>query len=361
MKHRFFNIKGLKHLRSGSVDLAIECFQKSLTLDANYFEATYNLGLSYHQIGQLDLAIRSYKKAVLINPIIAIRHNNKILSVIHLFMEGLIPDAIDTLNELIQQNPNDALLYNMMGGCFTRTNQIDKAVQSYKLAIKLKPNYSVPIHMLNSLTGYTSEEPPMEYVRNLFDDYAESYDESMLNHLEYNLPFIIKDIILKLDHGISDFDKAIDLGCGTGLAGKDLKSLCENLSGIDISENMVDRAKKLNIYDNLFVGDIVDKLTEINDNFDLFVSLDVLIYVGDLKSIFHAIRKRCNKNALFIFSIEVQDKAFSLQKSARYAHSNNYILEISANIFELLDSQNIRLRKEGNEWIEGKVYVLRAK
>jgi len=361
MKHRFFNIKGLKHLRSGSVDLAIECFQKSLTLDANYFEATYNLGLSYHQIGQLDLAIRSYKKAVLINPIIAIRHNNKILSVIHLFMEGLIPDAIDTLNELIQQNPNDALLYNMMGGCFTRTNQIDKAVQSYKLAIKLKPNYSVPIHMLNSLTGYTSEEPPMEYVRNLFDDYAESYDESMLNHLEYNLPFIIKDIILKLDHGTRNFDKAIDLGCGTGLAGKDLKSLCENLSGIDISENMVDRAKKLNIYDNLFVGDIVDKLTEINDNFDLFVSLDVLIYVGDLKSIFHAIRKRCNKNALFVFSIEVQDKGFSLQKSARYAHSNNYILEISANIFELLDSQNIRLRKEGNEWIEGKVYVLRAK
>jgi len=136
MKHRFFNIKGSRYLKAGKIELAIKYFHKSLALNSNYFEANYNLGFSYHQLGQLDLAVRSYKKAVLINSTFAIKHNNKTLSVIHLFMEGLIPDAIDTLTQLIQQNPKDALLYNMLGGCYTRTNQIDKAIQSYKLALK---------------------------------------------------------------------------------------------------------------------------------------------------------------------------------------------------------------------------------
>lgn len=360
MNHRLLNIKGLRHLRSGHIDKAIECFQKSLSIDSSYFEANYNLGFSYHQLGQLDLAVRKYKKAVLVNPTLATKHKNEILSVIHLFMEDLIPDALDTLNKLIQQKPNDALLYNMLGGCYTRINQIDKAIQSYKLAIKLEPNYSVPIHMLNSLTGFTSKEPPKEYVRNLFDDYAESYDDSLLNHLEYNLPFMVKEMILKVDDKIKYYEKAVDLGCGTGLAGKDLKSICSSLTGIDISSNMVAIAKKLNVYNNFYVGDIVEKLTLINDTYDLFVSLDVLIYIGDLNSIFHAIRKRCNKNALFVFSVEIQDKGYSLLKNARYAHSDSYILEASAKSFDLVESQNVRLRKEGANWIEGKVYILRA-
>lgn len=360
MKHRFLNIRGKRSLNSGQIESAINYFKKSLAINPNFFEANYNLGFSYHQLGQLDLAVRSYKKSVLVNPTLAMRHNNKILSVIYLFMEGLFPDALDTLNELIQQNPNDAMLFNMMGGCFTKTNQIDRAIQSYKLAIRLKPNYSVPIHMLNSLTGFTSKEPPKEYVRNLFDDYAESYDDSLLNHLEYNLPFIIKEMILKVDNRTKSFEKAIDLGCGTGLAGKDLKSICAKLTGIDISENMVNRAKKLNIYNNFYIGDIVENLILIKDKYDLFVSLDVLIYIGDLNSIFNAIRKRCNKNALFVFSVETQDKGYSLLKNSRYAHSNKYIIETSEKNFDLVESQDVKLRKEGSNWIEGKVYILRA-
>ena len=68
-----------------------------------------------------------------------------------------------------------------------------------------------------------------------------------------------------------------------------------------------------------------------------------------------------HKNSFFIFSIEThQGEGYSLLKSSRYAHSDSYILEVASYGFELVDSQNVKLRKEGNNWINGKIYILKT-
>jgi len=93
----------------------------------------------------------------------------------------------------------------------------------------------------------------------------------------------------------------------------------------------------------------------------LFIALDVLIYIGEVESIFNAVKNCCNKNALFIFSIEIQEgHDYSLLKSSRYAHSENYILNIVSDMFEVLGSQEVKLRKEGEVWIDGKIYIMQA-
>ena len=56
----------------------------------------------------------------------------------------------------------------------------------------------------------------------------------------------------------------------------------------------------------------------------------------------------------------IKGEGYSLLKSSRYAHSDSYILEVASNGFELVDSQNVKLRKEGNKWIDGKIYILKA-
>ena len=287
------------------------------------------------------------------------------LTVINLFLclyfsKGQVPDALDLLNILIKDSPEDALLFNMLGGCYASLGQLDMAIENYEMALTYKPNYAIPQHMLNSLTGNTSKEPPKEYVKNLFDDYAERFDESLLEKLQYKLPFIIKELILKLNTKLK-YNKVIDLGCGTGLAGSDLRQISENLTGVDLSENMVAKAKELAIYDSLMVGDIVEKLDSSKEKYDLFVALDVFIYIGEPTNFFNAVKKCCNKNSLFIFSIEThQGEGYSLLKSSRYAHSDSYILEVASNGFELVDSQNVKLRKEGNKWIDGKIYILKV-
>jgi len=361
MKHKLFNIRGTRYANLGQLDTAISYYEKALSIKPDYAEAHYNLGFSHHRLGQLDAAVRSYKKVVAINPDYAEAHNNKILSVIYFFTNGQIPDAIDTLEALIKDNPNDALLFNMIGGCYASLGQLDMAIKNYEKAIAIKPDYAVPQHMLNVLTGNTSTEPPKEYVKNLFDDYAERFDDSLIKQLEYKLPFLMKGLILKLDPTRKTFKKVIDLGCGTGLTGKELRDISDNLTGIDISSNMVAKTRELNLYDRLIVGDIVDILDTSKEKYDLFIALDVFIYIGELTKIFKTVRQCSNENALFIFSIESQvDDGYSLLKTGRYSHSESYVLKTTSDEFKLIESQEVNLRKEKEGWIEGKIFIMQV-
>ena len=299
-----------------------------------------------------------FKKVVALDSDYAVTSENKILGVIYYFSQNNIQEALETLNMLVEKNPTDALLFNMLGGCLVSIGQTEMAIANYQKALELEPEYAIPRHMLNSLTGQTSKEPPKEYVKNLFNDYAHRFNDSLVNNLQYNLPFIIKELILELNKEKLEFNNVIDLGCGTSLAGKNLRDISTILTGVDVSENMISEAEKLDIYDKLLVGDIVEELSLMEDKFDLLIALDVLIYVGDVKSIFQAVRKRCKIDSLFVFSVEIQDESgYSLLKSSRYAHSGKYIMDQAAELFKLVDSKDLRLRKEGNNWINGKVFV----
>ena len=107
--------------------------------------------------------------------------------------------------------------------------------------------------------------------------------------------------------------------------------------------------------------DIVDILRTSKEKYDLFISLDVFIYLGELSIIFNAVRNCSYNDAIFIFSIELQeDKEYSLLKSGRYSHSEEYILKTASNGFKLIEHYDIRLRKEKKGWINGKIFVLQV-
>jgi predicted TPR repeat methyltransferase len=359
MKHELFNKQGVELARKNLFIEAKHSFEKALKLKSDFTDAINNLGFTHHKLGNLDQAVRLYKRVVALDPNFALESNNKILSVIYFFSQGDIQEALKILNILVEKNPKDALLFNMLGGCLVSIGKTDMAIANYQKALEFEPEYAIPKHMLNSLTGYTSKKPPKQYVKNLFDDYANRFNDALVNNLQYSLPFVIKELILQSNSGKSEYQNVIDLGCGTGLAGNDLRDISTNLIGIDISENMVSEAEKLNIYDTLIVGDIVEKLNVSHHKFDLIVALDVLIYIGDVQSIFQAVQNSCKPDSLFVFSVETQaESGYSLLKSSRYAHSDKYIIDQSAGLFKLVNSENVRLRKEGESWIQGKVYVL---
>ena len=191
MKHELYNIKGKRCAKLGELETAISFYEKAISIKSEYVDAHYNLGSANHKLGRLDSAVTSYKKVVAISPNYAKTHNNKILSVIYFFSKQLIPDAIDVLEELIKYSPYDALLFNMTGGCYASQGETDLAIKFYEKALDLKPDYAIPQHMLNSLQGNKSKRPPKEYVKNLFDDYAERFDEALLNQLQYKLPSLL--------------------------------------------------------------------------------------------------------------------------------------------------------------------------
>ena len=357
MEHIFLFEKANQYCEENQFDKAINCYEKAILIKSDYIEAYYHLANLHHQIGNLDKAVRNFKKIVALNPDYSKNHSNKILLVIYFFLQGDINSALETLKILIDSNPSDALLFNMMGGCYLSLRQIDLAIQSYDKALEINPDYAIPKHMINSLKGNTTKEPPKEYVKNLFDDYAERFNDSLVQGLQYKLPFMIKDVIQNAS-SVSRYSRTIDLGCGTGLSGNGLRMISDHLSGVDISENMISKADELNLYDNLYTGDIVEVLNSIQLNFDLFVALDVLIYVGDVKSIFSTVHKYSNHESLFVFSTEIQEESgYSLLQSSRYSHSDSYIMNQANEKFKLVKSENLVLRKEGDNLIHGKVYI----
>jgi predicted TPR repeat methyltransferase len=360
MRYESLNKQGIALLKKNQLNEAKPFFEKAIEFKSDFSDAINNLGLLEHKLGKLDQAVRLYKKVVAIDSKYALESENKILRVIYFFSQGNIQEALEILNMLVEKNPTDALLFNMLGGCLVSIGQTEMAIANYQKALEFEPEYAIPRHMLNSLTGHTSKEPPKQYVKNLFDDYAYRFNDALVNNLQYSLPFVIKELILQSNSEKSEYQNVIDLGCGTGLAGKDLRDISTNLFGVDISENMILEAEKLDIYDTLIIGDLVEKLNASHDKFDLLVALDVLIYIGDVKSTFQAVQKCCKLDSLFIFSVEIQDKnGYSLLKSSRYAHSDKYIMYQANELFDLVNCQNVRLRKEGENWIEGKVYVFR--
>jgi len=342
----------------GQLDSAVECYEKAITTQPDYAEAHNNLGLAFYELDQVDAAVESYKKALAIKPDYAEVNYNLGNALNDL---GQLDDAVKSYEKALAIKPDYAEAHNNLGNVFKDLGQLDDAVKSYERALAIKPDYLVPQHMINALTGNTSTEPPKEYVKNLFDDYAEGFDDSLIKQLGYKLPFLMKELILKLDPLRNKFEKVIDLGCGTGLTGIELRDISNNLTGIDISSNMVAKTRELDVYDRLIEGDVVDILSSSKEKYDLFIALDVFIYIGELTKMFKTVRQCCNKNALFIFSIEAQEEdGYSLLKSARYSHSESYILKTASVAFKVIYSQEVNLRKEKEGWIKGKIFIMQA-
>ena len=247
-----YNISGACYASLGQMDTAVNRYEKALDIKPDYADAHNNLAITLQGLDQLDAAVERYKKALAIKPDYAEAHYN-LGDTLHKL--GQLDASVRSYEKAIAIKPDYAEAHNNLGNTLKRLGQLDAAVRSYKKALAIKPDYVVPQHMINALTGNTSTKPPKEYVKNLFDDYAERFDDSLVKQLQYKLPFLIKELILKLDPPRNKFERVIDLGCGTGLTGKELRDISNNLTGIDISSNMVAKTRELGVYDHLFVGD----------------------------------------------------------------------------------------------------------
>ena len=371
---------------------AIDCSKKAINLKPDYTEAHYNLGITLEKLNKFEEAEKIYRKALDLKPDYAEAYNNLggVLLKLNKFEEAekIYRKALDfksdyaeaynnlgnTLHKLSRFNeailsykkalefkPDYVDVYNNLGNIQKKLNRTDEAIMSYKKALKIKPDYLEVKHMLAALMGETVNAPtaPREYVQNLFDEYASYFEDSLINKLEYKTPKIIADMIISKNLNIS-LGSILDLGCGTGLIGKEIRKFCKKLVGIDLSSLMLEQAKNKNIYDKLAHRDIVDYLSTEKLDFDYFISADVFIYVGDLNEVFRLIKSRNNSKGKFVFSTEHTDKdGFILEKTGRYSHSKMYIESLCKKFdYKLSYFEKINLRKDDKEFLEGGLYLI---
>ena len=65
-----------------------------------------------------------------------------IKSVITLYSNGQIQEALDSVETLIKDYPDEPLLFNISGVCYKTIGKLDKAVKSFENALAIQPDYA---------------------------------------------------------------------------------------------------------------------------------------------------------------------------------------------------------------------------
>ena len=331
-------------------------YLEAIALKSDYAEAHNNLGITLREMGRLDEAEVSYRRATVLKPDFAEAHYNlgnssKVL--------GKLDVAEVSYRQSIMLRPDYSEAHYNLANTLKEAGRLREAELSYRDVITLRPDSSSAKHMLAALTGETTKIAPRDYVEGLFDSYAAKFESSLVNNLEYKIPKVIANMILK-DNGSNTLGSIIDLGCGTGLFGMEIRKFCEHLEGIDLAGKMIDEAIKKNIYDALNKQDIITFLSNASLNFDYFISTDVFIYMGDLTDVFRLIKSRNRSGGKFAFSTEDYDgDSFFLEQSGRYSHSKNYINTLCQRFgYKMSYFEPRLLRKEKNKYVKGVLYLL---
>ncbi len=202
------------------------------------------------------------------------------------------------------------------------------------------------------------------YVRALFDEYAIRFDRHLTNSLRYRGPEFLHGAVRRacgLRLRPFRFDAALDLGCGTGLAGEAFRPECGTLSGVDLSPSMVERARKKSLYDGLAAGDLVEWLRAQPDrSADLVLAADVFVYVGDLAPPFAEVARVLHLDGLFAFTVQAHEgEGVALGEDLRFAHGGRYLRDLAkGHGFATVILESVSTREDRGEPVSGTLAVL---
>ncbi|OCI96835.1 methyltransferase [Rhizobium sp. AC27/96] len=214
------------------------------------------------------------------------------------------------------------------------------------------------------------DRPPSLYVERLFDDYADRFETSLVGKLGYSVPGKLAALIAATAEIPKHFRLAVDLGCGTGLLGPEIRGRVDQLEGYDLSKGMLVKAAEKHVYDHLGQADLSlePSLSGIFDaglapaRADLITAADVLMYLGNLQGVMAIVRELAADGAVFAFSVEdaEQPAGYVLRDSLRFAHSEAYVREILAEHgFAVQDLARSVIRMDGGKPIHGILFITR--
>jgi predicted TPR repeat methyltransferase len=391
---------GVLYHQRGRSDEGVELIRTALKITPKHPDAHNNLGNIHKECGRLAQAEACYRRALEWGP----THFNALSNLaVVLEAQERPEEAFQTYTKLVQQAPRFAHGHYLQGlflrnyaqniehieqssECFRRAFELDsrnlralealgvslyalqrreEAAQVYRDWLRRDPDNPVPRHMLAACGG--AEAPPRAddaYVRDVFDGFADSFDEQLLKNLNYRAPQALIDALSKMLPAPAGALDVLDAGCGTGLCAPLIRAQARRLVGVDLSGGMVEKARIRGGYDELAVAEITEYLQANLAAYDVVISADTLVYFGELMPVLSAVHAALRRGGWVAFTLEAlegdEDRA-ELSPSGRYRHTRRYVERVLQKIgFEDVRMSSDTLRKEGGQWVEGWVVLARG-
>ena len=323
---------------------------KAAELNPRFAKAWYGLGILEAEAGKWDVAAGLFRRALSVKDDYAAAY--------HALAHALRQAGKDEEAERVEQQAEWAISEARRASAARHAAQ--GSVE--ELEQKITPDKQ-KLELHYALAKLTKVAPPTivpaAAVVDLFDRYADKFDDHLQNRLRYNVPEQIAELVRRVTPG--EKFNVLDLGCGTGLVGAAIKPMAKSLTGVDLSPKMIEKSRERGIYDRLEQADIVEALNRWPASFDLIASADVLIYVGDLMPIFEAVAKALRPGGRFAYSVEAgAGERYVLLPNRRYAHSADYLKRLASMYgFTEESFSTTAIRTEAEKPVAGHVAVIR--
>ncbi len=337
---------------------AKKAFEQALAISDKDPDYWFNLALCCKKLNLLKETLAAYRNALQCKP-----DDIEILYSFGCYCKdcGASQEAMTLYRHILELDPTYVPALNNLAYLYHIQDDHEQAIRLYQALLTLVPQHSGAQHMLAALQGETAAVPAKEYIKNLFDNYSEDFDSSLLDGLAYQVPQLLRDLVNR-EGGKAHYLHTLDLGCGTGLCGRVFREITRQLDGIDLSPKMLAKAAEKNVYDELYEAELVSFLISTTDTYDLLLAADIFTYFGDLDKVFSALQQASDPHAHLIFSVEKAgqipaDRGWQLGVSGRYSHDHEYIVHTAASYgFILNHSVSAELRKEKGKAVEGLLY-----
>jgi predicted TPR repeat methyltransferase len=246
-------------------------------------------------------------------------------------LRGDLPAAADLLEQALELAPGFVSAWFILGEIRQELGDQQAAIVAFKRAYE--GDNSDPHGASLRLMRLGAEElsaMPQAYVRALFDQYAPRFDRALIDDLHYRGPLVLFKAVLaarRAEKKPAFFKRAIDLGCGTGLAATAFANEVDHLTGIDLSSGMIEKARETGLYAELEVNDMVEGLHARPDACaELVLAADAMVYVADLLPVLTEIRRVLTAGGMVAFTVERNSgNGVTLGQGLRYAHSPSYV------------------------------------
>jgi predicted TPR repeat methyltransferase len=284
----------------------------------------------------------------------------------HFAERGDLEAAIDLLTQTLELAPGFAAAWFALGDIQEKLGRGAEAVAAFRQVLNHDADdpYGASLRLMR-LGAIDAADMPANYVREVFDQYAGRFDDALTRGLAYKGPELLFAAVREACDARGrefHFGSMLDLGCGTGLGAVPFRPFVDRLAGVDLSSNMVELARRKNIYDRLVVGGIMAFLEhEPAQAHQLVLAADVFAYFSNLAPVIAASTRALAANGLLAFTVETHaGGGIILGDKLRYAHSATHVRNTcesaGLNVALLTEAST---RNEANIPVPGLVVVAR--
>jgi predicted TPR repeat methyltransferase len=277
---------------------------------------------------------------------------------------GDLVGAADILARMVEFAPAFATAWFALGAIRDNLGDRAGAIVAWQTARDADPDDYHGARLQLARLGAGDGTPAMTatYVRRLFDQQAASFDETLMERLDYRGPEILLEAVRGIAGPRLRVGSVLDLGCGTGLGGAAFRPHVDWLVGVDISPAMIAKAREKGLYDRLAVNDLqcfLDAEVDARALYHLVLAADVFVYVNDLAPVTTAAARVLAPGGFLAFTVETHaGDGVVMQPTLRYAHAQAHVRAAIADAgLELLRLSHASTRTEKGAAVAGLVVV----